>query len=83
MTCLNSLPTNFDFFSDQQLDSLADVLASVKWEPIKDGGQLEQEKKTLYLTKKKGIASDMKAVYEKAGRMPMSLAVANPDAIAE
>ena len=83
VTCLNSIPTNFDFFSDQQLDSLADVLASVKWEPIKDGGQLEQEKKELYLTKKKGIAVDMKAVYEQAGRMPMSLAVANPDAIAE
>ena len=83
VTRLNSIPTNFDFFSDQQLDSLADVLASVKWQDIKDGGQLEQEKKTLYLNKKKGIAADMKAVYDQAGRLPVTLVVANPDAITE
>lgn len=47
-----------------QLDSLTDVLDSIQWTPVKDGGDYEAESKKIFETKKKDVARSLKKAYQ-------------------
>lgn len=77
VNCLTDLPTDFAALDSASLDSVANVLAAIKWQPIADGGQLEVEKKALYLQKKKDIAILLGEEFNRLGRFPSKLNAAN------
>lgn len=77
VNCLTDIPTNFADLDSIRLDSVANVLASIKWTPIADGGQLELEKKALYLQKKKDIIIHLGEEFNRQGRFPSTLNAAN------
>ena len=50
--------------STRKLDSLTQVLESVKWESVADGGDYEAEAKKKFVTQKRETASAFKQVYD-------------------
>lgn len=52
---------------DANIDSLATVLETLRWKPVKDGGKYEVEKRNLYLNAKRDAAMAMRTTIIDSG----------------
>ena len=68
---------------DANVDSLTQVLESISWSPVDNGGEYETQKRNLYIDAKRNVAMTFRQVLLGRGDSILNPHIDNPESISQ
>lgn len=68
---------------DANVDSLTQVLESISWSPVDNGGEYETQKRNLYIDAKRNVAMTFRQVLLGRGDSIINPLIDNPESISQ